>query len=556
MKTIKYIAIGLAAIGSIACSDQDKAVEFGLDSQNIAIGAEGGTRTIRIASSDSWIATTDEPWLTISPANGRGSIDCQIIIDSALRDTPRQGIVRIQNQQTWDKQEITIDQEGFDYAISVNDAEVKVENYAEFGKRYFDVKIKTNVDFDIVIPDNASWLNHDKYAVSFDRGIRPREVSVRFNWNINSAPLERIADVVFKPKSEVELSRHDKLIVTQTAAPMIEENTRQGDSIALLGIARSLNIWSGWNSSDRMETWDGVVLWEEGMKDYTPEKAGRVKSALFSMFQTKEALPFEVQYLTAAEELSFWSNASASTLSLDIGEYLPKLTQLKRLTLFSYGLSTLSPEIKNLKNLEYLDLRGNNFQTLPEVLTPENLPNLRVLDLGANQKRLIYDLSNNIIDALGGFYDDKELPRRLLAWDKLDTLVLSVNYFQGSIPSFEDDPSWPRYTEQDIANSRNDKGVDTLPRALIGTPKVLPHTVRLAINLNRLSGTVPDWVLHHPALDWWTPFIFIFSQEGKDVEGRSAGFDNEPANMDYYYEFYKGCKTPPSYTDEEEDETL
>lgn len=554
MKAIKYTAIFFAAVAAIACSDKDKGVEFGLDSRHIDIGAEGGTRIVRIASSDNWIATTDEPWLTISPANGRGSVDCRIIIDSALRSTPRQGVVRIQNQQTWSNEEITIDQQGFDYAISLEQSSVDVDNFAEFGKRHFDVKVKTNVDFDVVIPDNAGWLrNETKYAVTLDRGIRPREVTVRFDWNINSAPLERIADIVFRPKSDVELSRHDNLTVTQSAAPKIEENTRQGDSVALLGIARSLNMWSDWDNSDRMDNWDNVVLWEEGMEGYTPEKAGRVKSAQFTMFQTKEGLPFEVQYLTAAESLTFYSNVNSFRYDLDPGDAITKLTQLRRLTLFSYGLSALNDDFKNLKNLEYLDLRGNNFQSVPEVLTPENLPNLRALLLGANQRNLVYDLSNNTIEQLGGLYDEKEFPRKLLAWEKLDTLVLSVNYLQGTLPTFEDDPSWPRYTEQDIANSTNDKGVDTLPRALIGTPKVLPHATMFAINLNRLTGTLPDWLLHHPGLDWWIPFILVFSQEGKDTEGRSAGFDNEPVNLDYYYKFYEGCKSPISSDDDNED---
>ncbi len=555
MKTVKYIAICLAAIGWTACSDGDETVGFEVDQQHIEIGAVGGTRVVRILSGDNWIATTDEPWLTISPANGRGSIDCRIIIDSALRNTPRHGIVRIQNQQTWTNQEISIDQEGFDYAITLDEANVAVDNYAEYGQRYFDVKVKTNVDFDVVIPDNAGWLrNETKYTVALDRGIRPREVTVRFDWNINSAPLERIADIVFRPKNSVELSRHDNLTVTQGAAPDIPENTRQGDSIALLGISRSLNVWHAWDSSDRMDNWNGVVLWEEGMEGYTPEKAGRVKSASFQLIQTREGLPFEVQYLTAAEELAFSSNTNTFLFDLDPGDAITKLTQLRRLTLFSYGLSSLNEGFKNLTNLEYLDIRGNNFQTVPQVLTPENLPSLRVLLMGANQRSLIYDLSNNISERLGGFYDDESIPLRLLAWEKLDSLSLSVNYFRGSLPSFEDDPSWPRYTEEDIANSANAKGIDTLPRALIGTPKVLPRATMFSINLNRFTGTLPDWVLYHPGLDWWIPFILVFNQEGKDTEGRSAGFDNEPTSLDYYYKFYEGCKTPPSYNDEEEED--
>jgi hypothetical protein len=31
-------------------------------------------------------------------------------------------------------------------------------------------------------------------------------------------------------------------------------------------------------------------------------------------------------------------------------------------------------------------------------------------------------------------------------------------------------------------------------------------------------------------------------QEGKDTKGNPAGFDNEPANLDYYYEHYTNKK--------------
>lgn len=542
MKTISYITVILGALALAGCSDADKKVGFGIDQKEIAVGAEGGTRTIKVAAGENWIATTDEPWITISPANGRGTAECKLLIDSALKNEPRRGYVRIQNQKTWDSQEISIDQAGYDYAITLDDQEVSVANYAAYGNRSFDVKVTTNVDFDVVVPDNASWLKYDRYKVEFDRGIRPREVTVRFNWGINSRPEERIADVVFKPKTSVELARQDNLTVTQKAAEPIEENTRAGDSVALLAIARALETWEPWEGSDRMETWDGVVLWEEGMEGYTPEKNGRVKSAQFMLFSTKEGLPFEVKYLTAADELYFFSNTNSFRYSLSTGDYITELTQLRRLTISAYGLTELPESFKNLKNLEYLDISSNSFQKIPSILTPENFPKLHALVMNANQRGTIYDLSNTVTQNFGGFFDEEGFPRRMLEWNKLDTLVLSVNFLQGPLPTMDD---WEKYTEADII------AADTLPRALIGTPKVLPNTHWFCINLNRLTGSLPDWLLYHPALDWWAPFILVFNQEGKDVNGKMAGFDNEPANLDYYYEFYKGFKDP-NYSEDED----
>lgn len=545
MKITNYISVILCSIALCSCSDADKTVKFGLDSDAIEAAATGGTHTIRVSAEKEWIATTDEPWLTISPANGRGSTECRILIDSALTDQPRRGVIRIQEQNTWEKKEISVSQKGFDYLIGIDDKEVTVANYAAFGTRHFDVKINTNVDFDVNVPQSAeNWLKFEKPTVELDRGIRPREVTVRFNWNINSQPNERLADVTFTAKKEVTLARHDNLLVTQQAAEPIEENTRGGDSVALLAIARTLETNHTWENGERMDNWDNVILWEEGMEGYTAQKQGRVKFARFYMMNTKEELPFEVQYLTAADELIFYSNVNTFLKDLSTGEHITRLTQLRRLTIAAYGLVSLDKNFAALENLEFLDLSSNNFQKVPEVINKTNFPKLRTLQMGANVRTNVYDLSNNRETNIGGLVEEQGFPRRLIEWD-LDTLSLSVNYLQGSLPAMDD---WEKYTEQDIIEA------DTLPRALIGTPKVMPHTKRFAINLNRLTGELPDWLLYHPALDWWGPSVLIFTQEGKDATGAMAGFSNEPVNMNYYYKFYEGYKKDPS-TEEDEEET-
>lgn len=540
MKLKSYIAVSLCAFALTGCSDDDRKIGVTVDGDAIEIGAEGGTRNIKVTADDAWIATTNDPWITISPANGRGSAQCRIIIDSALRNEPRQGIVRIQNQNDWEeRRDITVSQDGYDYAITLDDKEINVSNYAAYDDRSFDVRVKTNVDFDIEIPEEAqAWLTAGDYKVELDRGLRPREVTVRFNWGINSRDIERNAVVKFRPKDEVTLARQDELSVNQNAAEPIEEDTRAGDSVALLAIARSLNMWESWETNEKMDNWDNVVLWEEGMDGYTPEKAGRVKFARFSTFGTKEGLPFEVQYLTAADELVFFSNTNWTTFDLSTGEYITKLGQLRRLTISGYGLVDLDPDFKNLKNLESLDISVNNFEKIPEVLTKENFPKLHALYLNTCQRGVIYDLSNTTTTHFGGLFEEtdqtREFPRRLLEWDNLDTLTLSVNYLQGRIPDMKDYAR--KYTQADIS------AADSLPQALVGTPKVLPNIKRFSINLNRLTGELPEWLLHHPALDWMDPFTLVFTQEGKDQDGKLAGFTNEPVNLDEYYRFYEGKK--------------
>lgn len=587
MKARYYIASTLLAVAMLAaCSQADKQVSFGIDSNSISIDAAGGTEKVRVSASENWTATSNVPWITVSPANGRGTRECSLIIDSAITNTVRNGVVRIvKDANTSEYQEIRVEQKGFDYAITLDEPTVEIKNYASLDDRYFDIRVKTNVDFDVVVPDSvSSWVKIGQYDVNLDHGLRPREVTVRVTWGINSRPAERRAEILFTPTDDSQvtdemLAQNDHLFINQESAEPIERGTRAGDSVALLGIARSLEIWgSSWESSgEKMDNWDGVTLWEEGMEGYVDSLKGRVKYAQFYMMSTKEGIPFEVQYLTGAQELEFYSNVNTFQLSLSTGPYICQLKQLKRLTIGAYGLTELDENFTNLSNLEYLDLGSNNFEQIPEVINPENFPKLHVLRMANNQRRLIYDLSNNIATNFGGLYQHTkynsstetfgEFPTWLLKWEPgtttnsqgeevavtgLDTLVLSVNYFQGSLPDFKDDDSVPVYTEapDSLTNAAGECVLVTKK-----VKRVMPQLKMFAIDLNRLTGELPEWVLYHPSLDWWDPYTLFFTQEGKDEIGNLAGFSNEPANMNYYYEAYPKKDLADSSNDDEEEGT-
>ncbi len=531
-----------ALLAAMSCEPQAE-IEFNVDQSVIEIEAVGGDRTFKVSSSGSWVAMTESPWITISPANGRGSQVCTVKIDSTVLFDQRKGTVRIQSlDDETEKNDFEVIQKGFDYQISLDDTQKDIEEYAGFGDRWFEVKVKSNVDFDVVLPDEAgSWLTYKKGKLELDRGSRPREVTVRFDWKINSRDVRRSADIVFQPKEDVQMGEHDALKVVQKAALPIPVGTAAGDSLSLIAVSRALGIFDEWDTTEKMEHWTNVKVWKDG-----PNK-GRVKSVRFFMFKTQEAIPYEIQNLTAAEEINIFSNANTFLLSLDTGEYITKLTDLKRLTIGSYGLVTLHPDFVNLKNLEYLDLGSNNFESIPEILTPENFPNLRTLILNANKRHEIYDLSNNQRENLGGFVKDNlstpegmQSFKRLLKWNRLDTLVLSVNYLQGELPDMKNE-GLPVWTFEELKDSLA-TGLTALPESLQDLPKVLPNTKLLTLNHNRLTGEIPDWLLKHPKLDHWAPFSLVFAQEGKTMEGKNTGFSNEPASLDYYYNIYVNKK--------------
>ena len=551
MKKILIVISLLAfAISSVSCLQPESELVFGvkdvdgvsLENGTLTVGPEGGRRVITITSSEKWVAETQFPWITVSPANGVGSTDCEIIVDSALVALEsRQGAVRFKTMESDKSQKFTVNQSGFDLILNPAKTSIELESYAELEDRKFTIVVNTNVPFTVEAPkfEDKPWIEYKVSELVLDRKDRPRNARVNFTWELNPTQSARQAEFKLIPSDPSMEAR--VIAISQKPADEIEIGVR-GDSLALLAISRVLGCWREFDTAEKMENWDGVTVHKSG-----PNK-GRVRSAQFYLFGTKEPLPFQVKYLTAAEELYFYSNENSFRFSLSTGKHICELTQLRKLTIGAYGLTELPDEFANLKNLEYLDISGNNFEEIPAVLSPENLPNLTALIINANQRNVTNDLFNNYKENSGGLINEcplredgtREFPRRLLKWNNLDTLRLSVNYLQGTIPDLMDDPDFPKWTAEEV------NACDTLPAKLIGLPKVLPDTDFLAINLNRLHGELPDWLLYHPKLDLWYPFQLIFLQEGKDREGNVAGFSNEPANLNYYYEEYKNKKYNPN----------
>lgn len=540
MKRYAFIAAALLAL-SAGCNPVEQ-IAFEVEGTGvIETGPDGGVQKVSVKSSGNWIASTDKPWISVSPANGIGSAVCEIRVDSSLVTETEEGVVRFSTSEG-DKR-VTVTRKGYELGVSLDRQDVSISNYGDYGTRYFDIEVTTNVGFDVVVPDeNMNWIKYEDYSVTLDRGVRPRTVKVRFNWEMNSVPDTRVAEISFVPKEEQSVEPA-LLKVTQGAAPKLEPN-RAGDSIALVNMSRILNVWEPWDPSVSMNQWSDVRLWEEGDEGWTKEKDGRVRYARFYVFSTNESLPYDVQQFTAAEELVFYSNDNKTRKNLQVGEYLMKLGNLKRLTMAYFGLVDL-PEgfAAAFPELEYLNLSGNNFQTIPAEIDPEKMPGLRTLILNSNYRNLVYDLSNATdTKNLGGFYDEEGFPTRLLRFKNMDTLSLSVNYLHGELP--ESISGLPVY---DVDASEGEPGfiADSLRVApggesvLDGTPVVLPDVRVLRINNNRFTGSLPKWILYHPRLDYMDAFTLIFQQEGMtppNPTSVSAGFDNVPQNMDYYYE--------------------
>ena len=566
MKQLRYILLG--ALFAFSCTTELETA-FSVSENQLVVAADGGEQTLRVTSASEWVAIASEPWVSVSPSNGYGSVDCAIRVDSSLVSTQREAFVRF-SPVGQPAQTIKIQQWGFERAIVPEFTEKSIKNTARYDERYFDVKVTTNVDFDVeiesdghIIDKDNAWLSVEDYDVVLDRKARPRTLSLRFNWKMNPDPEKRSVNVRFVPKGS-EPANGASLSVAQDAAPRIEDN-RAGDSLAVLTINEKLQSMTSWDPSENMMHWSDVELWDEADKDLpAPEAVGRVKYVRFFLLNTKESLPQEVKYLKYAETIAFYGNTNTMNLSIGLGPEICALTNLKNLQVAAYGLVSLPDELAQMKQLEALDFSSNNFSEIPSVLTPENFPNLKELNLGGQRRGVVTDLRNKgngkYADGIGLHLDlwqenDSNMLNKLLTWDKLEYLAFTYSYLEGPLPDFKigdrvGDKVLTGYTEEDAVNMGlrdtiaflYDPAFNRPAGAPVGTqiPKILPNAKSLKINLNFLTGNIPDWILYHPHLMDWFPETFIFTQQekGMDSRGKMVGFDNVPADFEYYYAAY------------------
>ena len=499
MKYMNKLTLGIVLAAGLftACSDKDDVDIPGglaLDKEEIAVGPEGGTEQIAIAASQDWVANTSEPWLMLSPANGVGSVEGTIKVDSTLSNTLRSTELSFQGANGQSRK-LTVTQFGYGKQIFLKDPVVEIENSDSYDKRAFESLISANVECkigkieysfegdltDAEKAENESeregWLLNSKdedkltgtnLGIVLDRKYRPRTVNFKFRWAMNVVPAVRVAKVHLVPvKAEDQLVDADGkpaddviLTVRQKAAPKIEDN-RAGDSLSVIMINQKLGSIATFDSSDNMRNWSGVTLWE-ATDDFVkthPEALGRVRSVKFSMFNLKsgETLPKEVGNLKFLESFSVAANENNQIREVKLGDEICSLKYLKNLTVQAYGLTQLPASFVHLgKSLESLNLVSNNFNKLSDItniVNEKNFPKLRNLVLYAQRRTdvVINIASLGEMNASGvyvynnypiGLYGkvnagtaDRQALLKLLTWDKLNTLELSYCFLEGELPT-------------------------------------------------------------------------------------------------------------------------
>ena len=134
-------------------------------------------------------------------------------------------------------------------------------------------------------------------------------------------------------------------------------------------------------------------------------------------------------------------------------------------------------------------------------------------------------------------------------WERLEELALSYNYIEGELPDFKAGEEGVRAYRSDDVKEHG----DTLNWAVEhNLPRILPNMRSLRINLNFMTGKLPDWLLYHPRLMEWGAETLIYSQQEKGVDshGKNAGFDNVPKSQEYYFESYPLYRSRYEFNDE------
>ncbi|WP_294453306.1 hypothetical protein [uncultured Bacteroides sp.] len=618
-KYFKYYTTGLFVLGLAlfnSCKDENELTSgFSIDKEEITIGENGGVETVQVSGDAEWQTTIDATWVRVLPPSGVGSTLCEVEVDSSVVAEPRYAEIMYMAEGGTTKT-VKITQTGYMKGVFVENAdqEIVIENSGEYGKRYYDLKVTANIEFDVAVSfeaGGAEWLKYNKRDINYDYGDRPRTFNLRFDWLTNVQESERTATVTITPKGD-DANVADPLVLKfrQKSAPKITDN-RAGDSLAILAIYESMNGIFEWDASENMMYWEGVELWKATDPEVkkNDKLLGRLKSVKFRLFETYESIPYQIKHLWTAKSISFSGNSNIFLKSIKLGPEICELAgegkMLKELTISAYGLVELPDGFAKFgKNLEMLDLSSNNFEYKDEVtfnknglgvINSDNFKNLKRLRLN---KITRYDTTRDLsqvekTDSVGfrwktGFGTFTSEPtqatndkyfKMLLQWENLEELSLSLNLLEGELPSDEqliDELGMKQYTEGYLAEMPYYKGdTITLAHAKMyllpddaGThkaaPRVWPKMKSLSLNLNFLTGELPKWILYHPYLTYWNPFSMIFTQETDAIntDKEKAGFEAEPTNLSNYtnlgleksyYDVYPGRKPKNEDSDSTEE---
>lgn len=515
----------ICVLGMTSCSKDETIAEFNVSNEELLFPCEGGKQAIDVNADKDWTVNCDAEWCLVSPANGTSATVCEVSVDTSYLYKAREAHLTFHSGNR--TKMVTISQFGYEKVINLDRDSILVNDFSDEAEGMTElVKVTSNVKYNVSIeykdPARSGWLSVKTLQESKVESVpRSGKVSVNYQLYLDSDK-DREAYIVFRQSDAQagETPVEIKLPVVQKKAQEIIPS-REGDSLALVTLSRLMHINTSWDLSQSMIYWNNIKLedrtyYNQKLKKTVTEP--RVVSAQFVMLNTNEGIPYHIRYIDQLEELAFNANSNAHLKNIDLGEHVTYLPNLKYLSMMGYGISCLPERMKQMDKLVELELSGNNFTKLPlDIIAELDRKSLRYVNFANNRKRDVFSnlYANRAVKDTLGLHG--ELPEALFRLKNMKYIGLSYNYFEGSIPDMGYDASQYTTLEEKVKNN-----------------PVMPQLEQLSINLNYLTGAMPDWLLYHPNLRCWDPYTLVFNQyeRAKDTRGQNTGFTNEPPTVE------------------------
>lgn len=519
------VAATVAMIGATGCEDDSTAVEFALSESELQFACEGGTQTIQVAADGDWTVSCDAEWCLVSPTNGDASTVCEVRVDTSYLYSMREAHLTFHCGTK--RNMLTVSQFGFEKVIKLDRERIEVDDFSEEDDGMVeDIRVTANVKYEVSVeykdPERVGWLSA-KITENGKLESVPRSGRVRARYDMYlESDKNREAEIVF---TQTDAKDGETPIVVRL--PFVQKKaqeiipSREGDSLALVTLTRIMHIGTNWDLSQPMIYWNNIKMEDRTYYNAKLKKTvtePRVISAHFSMLSTNDGIPYHVRYLDQLVELAIIANANAHLRNIDLGEHVTYLPNLKYLSLMGFGVSRLPERMKQMDKLEQLDLSGNNLTSIPmDIIAALDKKNLKYINLANNRKRDVFGnlyANRGVRDTLGLHGN---LPEALFRLKNIRYIGLSYNYLEGTVPDMGYDASQYDTFEEKVANN-----------------PIMPQLEQLSINLNYLSGAMPDWLLYHPNLRCWDPYTLVFNQyeRSRDSKGQNTGFTNEPPTVE------------------------
>ncbi|CAH8294938.1 unnamed protein product [Eruca vesicaria subsp. sativa] len=267
-----------------------------------------------------------------------------------------------------------------------------------------------------------------------------------------------------------------------------------------------------------------VGLWYLDLALWNTEK----RKVDFSIFLHLKSLTFlDLSYINTRSivDLSLFSDLMSlgyldlSGINLKVSPTLHLLSPIEILTLSSCNIAEFPKFLEKQTSLSYLDISANQIKgQVPEWLW--TLPFLQYVNISQNSftgfegsadviqrsEILLLDISSNLFkdpfpllpNSTKFFLGSNnqfsgEIPKTICKLTSLDTLVLSDNSFNGSIPRCFENFS----TKLSVMHLRNNSLYGTFPEESIGD-----HLKSLDVGDNRLSGVLPKSLINCTRLEF------------------------------------------------------